>query len=309
MTDDLPTIAEKIFELYKQERYEEALDLSRSVEERFPAHAAYWNACLLSVTGHAEEALHALEAGLQQGVWWSPDGLLGDPDLEPVRATARFKRIVETSSESWRAAFRAEPEVPTFPPESEPSGAVVIALHGSPGEPADTFAEHWRPVTSRGDVLLVPQSTQPFNSEGGGSWHDRTRTQRDLEIAYDRANAQFTIDPNRVVIAGFSAGGRTAITTALTGQPFNPAGFIVVAPAVHADVLDILDEADPAPRGWITVGENDWVREDAVTIYDRARAEGLPWHMEIVEGLGHEFPDDFRSRLVQALDFVLTNGR
>ena len=309
MTDDLPTVAEKIFELYEQERYEEALDLSRSVEERFPANAAYWNACLLSVTGHAEEALQALEAGLERGIWWSPDRLLRDPDLEPVRASGRFERIVESSEKSWRAAFRAEPEVLTFPPESEPSGAVVIALHGSPGEPADTFAEHWRPVTSRGALLIVPQSTQPFNSEGGRSWHDQVRTQRDLEIAYRRAESQFTIDPDRVVIAGFSAGGRAAITTALTGQPFNPAGFIVAAPAISPDVPDMLDQADPARRGWITVGENDWVKEDAVTIYDRASAEGFPWHIEIVEGLGHEFPDDFPSRLAQALDFVLADRR
>jgi hypothetical protein len=86
--------------------------------------------------------LLALEGGLRRGAWWAPDGLLRDPDLEPIRASDRFERIVEASDESWRAAFRAEPEVLTFPPQSEPSGAVVIPLHGSPGEPTDVFAEH-----------------------------------------------------------------------------------------------------------------------------------------------------------------------
>lgn len=308
MTDDLIAIAKKMTELYQQERYKEALDLSRSVEERFPANTAYWNACLLSVTGHAEEALQALEGGLRRSAWWAPDTLLRDPDLEPIRATGRFKRIVEASDKSWRAAFRAEPEVLTFPPQSEPSGAVVIALHGSPGEPTDTFAEHWRAVSSRGAVLLIPQSTQPFNSEGGGSWHDQARTQRDLEIAYRRAEDQFTVDPGRVVIAGFSAGGGAAITIALAGRPFRSAGFIVAAPAIHPDVPDMLDQADPHLGGWITVGEDDWVREDTVKLYDSARGKGFPWHIEIIEGLAHEFPDDFHSRLVDALDFILTNG-
>jgi hypothetical protein len=195
VTDDLGTIAEKVFELYQQERYEEALDLSRGVEERFPANAAYWNACLLSVTGHAEEALQALEGGLRRGAWWAPRALLRDPDLQHIRGSDRFEHIVEASDRSWRAAFRAEPEVLTFPSQPEPSGAVVIALHGSPGEHTNTFAEHWRPVTSRGAVLVVPQSTQPYNSEGGGIWDDQTRTQRDLEIAYHRADTHFTIDP------------------------------------------------------------------------------------------------------------------
>jgi dienelactone hydrolase len=308
VTDDLVAIAEKMIELYQQERYEEALDLSRSVEERYPANATYWNACLLSVTGHAEEALQALESGLQRGAWWAPDGLLRDPDLEPIRASNRFKRIVEASDGSWRAAFRAEPEVLTFPPQSKPSDAVVIALHGSPGKPADTFAEHWRAVTSRGAVLVVPQSTQPLNPEGGRTWHDRARTQRDLEIAFQRVEAQFTIDPGRLVIAGFSAGGGAAITIALTGRPFKAAGFIVAAPAIHPDVLDTLDQADPHLRGWITVGENDWVREDSVKLYDRARAKGFPWHIEIIEGLGHQFPNDYPSRLIEALDFILANG-
>ncbi|MGH2817138.1 MAG: TPR end-of-group domain-containing protein [Actinomycetota bacterium] len=308
MTDDLGVIAEKMTELYQQERYEEALDLSRSVEERFPANAAYWNACLLSVMGHADEALHALERGLEQGVWWAPDALLRDPDLEPIRASNRFERIVEASERSWRAAFRDHPDVLTFPPQTKPTGGVVIALHGSPGQPADIFAEHWRPVTSDGAALVVPQSTQPHNSEGGRSWHDRARTQRDLEIAYHRAEAQFAIDPSRVVVAGFSAGGHAAVTLALTGRPFRVAGFIVVAPAIRPDVADNLDQADPHPRGWITVGENDWVREDSVTLYDRARAKGFPWHIEIIEGLGHEFPDDFHSQLIEALDFILANG-
>jgi dienelactone hydrolase len=308
VTDDLAAIAKKVTEFYKQERYEEALDLSRSVEERFPANAAYWNACLLSVTGRAEQALQALEGGLRRGAWWAPDGLLRDPDLEPIRASAQFERIVEASDKSWRAAFRAEPEVLTFPPQSEPSGAVVIALHGSPGQPPDTFAKHWRAVTSRGAVLVVPQSTQPFNSEGGRSWHHRTRAQRDLGIAYRRAEARFTIDPGRVVIAGFSAGGGAAITIALTGRPFNAAGFIVAAPAIHPDVQDTFDRADPHLRGWITVGEDDWVREDSVRLYERASAKGFPWHIEIIEGLGHEFPDDFHSRLTEALDIILANG-
>jgi hypothetical protein len=78
---------------------------------------------------------------------------------------------------------------------------------------------------------------------------------------------------------------------------------------VNTDVLDMLDQADPTLRGWITLGEEDWVREDAVKLYDSARSKGFPWHLEIIEDLGHEFPDDFHSRLVEALDFVLTNSR
>jgi dienelactone hydrolase len=308
VTDDLGTIAGKVTDLYQQERYEEALDLSRSVEKRFPANAAYWNACLLSVTGHAEEALQALEGGLEQGEWWAPDALLRDPDLDPLRTSNRFERIIEASERSWRAAFRDHPDVLTFPPQTKPSGAVVIALHGSPGQPDDIFAEHWRPVTSNGAALIVPQSTQPYNSEGGRSWHDRARTQRDLGIAYDRAETQFKIDPSRVVIAGFSAGGHTAVSIALTGRPFRVAGFIVAAPAIRPDVLDTLDQADPQLRGWITVGENDWVRDDSVTLYDRASAKRFPWHIEIIEDLAHEFPDDFYSQLIEALDFILANG-
>jgi predicted esterase len=308
VTDDLAAIAKEVTDLYLQERYEEALELSRSVEDRFPANAAYWNACLLSLTGHAEVALRALEVGARGGAWWAPHTLMRDPDLEPIRTSHRFQSIVEKSERSWRAAFRDQPDVLTLPPISKPSGAVVIALHGSPGEPADVFTEHWRPVTSRGAVLVVPQSTQPFTSEGGRSWDDRARTLRDLQIAYHRAEAEFTIDPSRVVIAGFSAGGRTAITTALTRQPFNPAGFIVVAAAVHTDVVDILDQAHPSLRGWIAVGEKDWVKEDAVTLYDRARAKGFPWSMEIIEGMGHEYPNDFPSGLLEALDFVLADG-
>lgn len=99
-----------------------------------------------------------------------------------------------------------------------------------------------------------------------------------------------------------------AISAAVGRWPFKVAGFIAAAPAIDPDLVDALDQADPHLRGWITVGENDWVRDDCVALYDRATAKGFPWHLDLVQGLGHEFPEDFASRLIDALEFILDNG-
>jgi hypothetical protein len=305
VTQDLEAVKNKLFELHESQRYQEALDLSRSVRETHPANASYWSACLLSLVGETEESITTLERALVAGYWWSPDALRRDPDLEPLRSDVRFTRVVEASEDRWRAAFRVEPELVMFPPKGASSGVLLIALHGSPAFSLDDFAAQWEPLTSRGIALVVPRSSQAANSDGGATWDDRARTERDLRLAHERAKSRF--GTTRVVIAGFSAGGEAAITASVMDQPaIRPIGFIAVAARIHPDVPAALAQADPSLRGWIIVGDNDWARDGCVALAEQARVVGLPWHIEVVEGIGHRFPAEFSSRLERATDFILS---
>lgn len=119
MTHDLEAVQRKIIDLYESERYQEALGLSRSVQEAYPANASYWSACLLSLMGEREQSLTTLERALEAGCWWSPLALRRDPDLEPLRGDDRFTRVVDASEEKWRASFRDEPELLMFPPSEK----------------------------------------------------------------------------------------------------------------------------------------------------------------------------------------------
>jgi predicted esterase len=304
MTQDFEAIKTKVFDLYGQQRYREALELSRRIQDDHRATGSYWSACFLSLMGKTEDAFASLDRALDSGAWWSPLTLERDPDLEALRGSTRFKQIVEASRKRWLAAWREEPEIQMLAPHDQPPEALLIALHGSGEFSMDAFAERWKPATSYGVAVAVPRSTQPANSDGGATWHDFAQTERDLEITYQLAKAEFAT--TRVVMGGFSAGGEAAITAAVMNRPAIAAsGFISVGPGINPAVPQALNQADPSLRGWITVGEKDWAKEGCQCLHDRARDLGLLWRIEIIDGVGHAFPDDFGSRLPLALSFVL----
>lgn len=303
---DLDTAREEIFALYERKQFEEALERARGFVDQFPANASYWIACLLAVTGKPESALDALEDGLAKGGWWPPLMLAMDPDLESIRGSDRFANVAATAESAWKQAFKATPEVHIYPPKVQPSGALLVALHGMPGEAADTFARYWTTACDHGAVVAIPESSQPKSPEGGRCWLDDERTDRDLRLVYDQVVSAHHIDPAKVVLCGFSQGARVAITRSLAAKPFKTSGFIAVAPGIRDHQLDgVLPSADQNARGVFVVGTDDVVLEPVRAFCSEGTKQGFHWQFHEVPDLAHDFPDDFSIRLAEALTFVL----
>lgn len=303
---DLDQLRNEVFEAYGKHEYEQALEIAQAAIGEFPANASYWVACLLAVTDRPEGALDALEEGLARGGWWPPAMLVMDPDLDSIRDSTRFADLIARSEDAWKQAFMAAPEIHIYPPTAEPSGALLVALHGMGGFSLETFTRHWTTACDHGAVVVVPESSQPHTPEGGRCWVDEERTDRDLQFVYDATISAHAIDPAKVVLCGFSQGGRVALTRSLAAAPFKTRGFIAVAPAIRDHQLDgTLQSADRNTRGVFVVGTNDVVFEPVRAFHDAGVAHGFEWTLHEVPGLGHDFPDDFSARLIEAMRFVL----
>ena len=303
---DLEQLRDRVFELYKDAEYERALAVARAAVGDFPANASYWIACLLALTGHSEDALDALDEGLARGGWWPPAMLFMDPDLESIRDSARFENVIARSEKAWREAFRAEPEIRIYPPTSEPSGVLLVALHGMGDYSLKTLTRHWTTACDHGAVAVIPESSQPHTSEGGLCWVDDDRTDSDLRLVYETVVSAHAIDPSKVVLGGFSQGGRVAISRSLAAAPFTTRGFIAVAPGIRDHQLDgTLPSANKNARGVFLVGTEDVVLEPVRAFHLRGTKQGFEWQIHVVSELGHDFPDDFGARLLEAMRFVL----
>ena len=303
---DLDQIRDDVFKLYEKADYERALEVARGAVDEFPANASYWIACLLAVTDRPEGALDALDEGLAKGGWWPPLMLVMDPDLESIRDSTRFAELSARSEKAWKQAFKAAPEIHIYPPTSEPSGVLLVALHGMPGDSAETFARHWTTACDHGAVVVVPESSQPHTPEGGRCWVDEERTDKDLRVVYDQVVSAHDIDPAKVLLCGFSQGGRVAITRSLAATPFKACGFVAVAPGIRAHQLDgTLANSDPNVRGVFVVGTDDVVSEPVRAFHTEGTRQGLEWQLHEVPDLGHTFPDDFSTRLAEALAFLM----
>jgi predicted esterase len=301
---------DRVFALYGEGRLAEALDAVEEGSEALPgwrSRTTYWRACLLSAIGRPDDSLAALRSGLDAGLWWRPDWLTTDQDLEPLWDLPDFAEIVSSSEQRQAAANTGRPERPevrVFPPAGEPRG-LLVALHMY-GVTAEESAPNWRPATEEGLAVAVPDSTR-IQGDGRPCWDDDEAARRDVALAVEEARASAPRFDD-LILAGASQGGMRAIEMTLRGEPGNARAFIgVVAGLADLDLLEetAKDAASRGVRGWLLTGDRDAAQQAVELLHAQLTGAGLACRIDVIPGLGHTFPQDFGERLRSALPFLL----
>jgi predicted esterase len=304
-------LSDDVYRLYSAGRHEAGLGLVDRALPEFPERRAtitFWRACLLSVSGRVEEALETLRRGLEQGMWWTDVILRADADLDPLRGLQEFETLIVGSGRRMREEMgRPEPELLVLEPD-RPNGALLLALHGGSGT-AERFAPRWDAAREAGVTVAVPQSPYPSTSDRTGYTWAEPGAGRDVANAFDRVRASRDVDLDRLLLGGFSQGGRLAVAFALRGDPAPCRGVIAVAAAVrHVDeVLGVVGGtvAGPRPAFWLITGKADFSLEPNRELHRRLNDRGLRSELTVLPDLGHDFPGDFSRRIPGALRFLL----
>jgi hypothetical protein len=309
----------RLLELSAAKRDDDALALAVDIAGRFPEQAAegsYLLACAYNRAGHDEQALRTLEVALDRGSCWHDSLLSWSPSLKPLRNRPQFRRILARSKvmmDALEAGTRVK--VAVFPPQAvETAGAppLFLPLHGGADIPGEHDA-YWAAAVGLGVVVAVPRSSQRRSSDtfwwgGPVEPFDRERSERDVQVAYDEVRAKYAFDVARVLLGGFSQGASLAVTLALQNRPFPVYGFACVGPGIE-DLEPLLPLMEPAAarglRGWILAGERERGLDLITRLSDALTSHGVRCRMEVVPGLGHEFPIDFGGRLQSGLNFLL----
>lgn len=303
--------AEEMFVLYRQERYAEALVVSERLAGEFPeqvSSTAFWKICLLSCSGQTAAALSFMSQALGHGLWWSEAQLRSDSDLAPLQGLPDFEKMVTQCNERQVAAQGGQsPILLTFEPEPVPAGRypLLIALHGR-GSCADLDKYFWMPVTKQGWMLALPQSSQ-LGSPNSFVWDDAAKTEAEMIVHFAEIIRKYPIDPERIILAGFSQGAARAIHLALKGV-IRSRGFLAVVPGkVLLDDLENLTRfaKDANLRGYLVAGGKDPRYEVFQTAHRLLNANGIRCAMEEHPTIGHEFPPDFEQSLEKGIQFIL----
>jgi predicted esterase len=300
---------DRVFALYGEGRLAEALDAVDEESAALPgwrSRTTYWRASLLSSLGRPDESLAALRSGLDAGLWWRPDWLTTDHDLEPLWDLPDFAEIVSRSERRQAAANAGGPERPevrVFPTAGEARG-LLVALHMY-GVTADESAPYWRPATEQGLTVAIAESTW-IQADGRPCWDDDEAARRDVALAVEEARA--VASGGDLILAGASQGGMRAIEMTLRGEAGNARAFIGVVAGL-AD-LDLLEETGRAAarrgvRGWLLTGDRDAAQQAVELLHAQLNGAGLSCRLDVIPGLGHTFPHDFGDRLKAALPFLL----
>jgi hypothetical protein len=309
----------RLLDLSAAKRDDDALALAIQIAERFPeqpAEASYLLACAYNRAGYDEHALRTLERSLDHGNCWHDSLLLWSPSLAPLRELPRFQGILARSNAMMdKLEADTHVNVAVFRPKAGQVASgppLFLSLHGG----ADIPGEHdgyWAAAIGLGVLVAVAQSSQRRSSDtfwwgGPGEPFDHARSERDVKTAYDKVGTTFSFDATRVVLGGFSQGAVLAVTLSLQNQPFPVRGFACVGPGTE-DLEPLLPLMEPAAarglRAWILAGERERGLELIKRLAHELTSRGVPCKLDVVPDIGHEFPEDFGTRLQSGLSFVL----
>ncbi len=307
---DFESLARRVFEVYEERRYEDALEIAEEAARRFPEEAvdtAYWIACLHSRLGDGDRAMETLRDAVRSGVWWSDSQLLSEEDLAPLRGRTEFAEIVKHCRRlKLDAETNSKPDFLYFEPDTTQE-ILLLTIHGR-GSTAKAMADRWKAVTMKlGATLAVPQSTQMF-SKGRFCWDDPNRMEKDVVAAHANILSLRRFQHNRTILAGYSQGANIAIYLSLR-RVIPAGGFIAVSPGTERSDLNmkrLLDEgAGRELKGWIVAGEQDPRFAQTTQLHEMLVESGVSCEFIVHRDMGHDYPRDFGSALRSALDFIL----
>lgn len=306
--------SKKAAELYNEKKYDEVISLYEKALPQFPDNVFDITSVLTQLymfKKEYEKCLDVFEYGLKRKAVYPifPSGSY----WQPLEKYDRFKKIIEENN-CLRAELTAG-ATPIFevltPTDFSPAKTypLFLVLHGW-NESLQNLKQHWHSEKINADfVLVLIQSSQAASSRGFG-WDDSALAKKDILEIYKQITARYPIAADKVIIGGFSQGGLTAVTIAVSNV-ISFAGFIALHPGgILADDLNSETVGKARQRGLrgtiIIRGQDKTVKEkmDLVKILQDAQ---LPYRYILSDSI-HWYPADFAQQLDAAITDILEKG-
>jgi predicted esterase len=301
----------EIFDLYNQERFEDAADILKDALEVFPDHlqANCVNLALMYVRlEKAEDGLKALEYGLENGIWYGKYTFL-DPTWDLLKEVSGWAELVARNEEARAAAaLRVKPRLEVvLPAEYDPGRdyPLFLALHGG-GENLDQFMPNWTSSSlSEEFIVAYPQSTQLIAMDGYNWTEDMEVSLAGIRDAFTQVVEGYSVDTDRVIVGGFSSGGVASLEVVLR-QTIPVRGFVVLCPAMPEgfSLEAVKAAADRGVKGTLLTTEMDGRVDQQRRMADIMEEGGLAHEFYITPNVGHWYPDDLAARIDRALAHI-----
>ena len=313
----------KVFRYYNEKKFREALEVAQEAAKKFPdyeAKTSFWIACLENRLGNHEAAIQALRSAVSKGIWW-PNQVLQDPDLNSIRDRPEFK-VVEAECVRLKREqpMLLKPDLMVLTPPGyagKRDWPSLMVFHQRYGERPELSAQPWSSIISTGTLLAAPWSSQVYCSDGR-CWDSLEFSEKDVKWSSSRLKAEYQVDSERLVFGGFSQGGALSIYSSLMRLAPNQ-GFVAVASsdwvvpekaAVERKqpseaFSSVIENCDcTGLRGVIIMGDRDSFFPKIERLYDMMVEQGLEGKLLVERGVGHEYPEDFGTKLRIAVNFV-----
>lgn len=183
---------------------------------------------------------------------------------------------------------------------------LLLVMHGG-GSTMERAKKNWQADCLKKDFITAYlESYRHVNYSKHGWASGDLRSRDEIAAIYNELLATYNIDTTKILVGGISAGGSMALDLALNN--IIPAdGLIGICPCRPKSFSDSLVELAQA-RGleiFFVSGETDFYREEQQAMTAVFDTKDLRYEHHIVEGLGHDYPDNFSRWLDKGSAFLI----
>lgn len=305
--------------LYQNGDYATALEIATQALEIYPEQRTaldYWRMTMAARIEDRGQTLLVLRQALERGQWYSELLLRRSPSFKSLQGGPDFEELVRLNQEVAEQDSQKGFPVFTLRPEKRcqrggPACPLLVGLHTNAGTVTSSLG-FWKPAATAGWLVAAPQSSQAIWKDAY-VWDDREIAEAEIQKHFATLRQSYTIDPQRVILAGHSMGGEVAIWSALRGA-IGARGFLAIGPG--GPYMDDLAEwgpllknrAERSLRGYILLGEKDHSipQENIHQLADQLESAGIACQIETLSGEGHDYSPGYDAAILRALEYLST---
>lgn len=305
----------QFFEAYEHNEVEKGIELGLKADEAKPGDPLiHFNlARLYARSGNKERATHWFDMATRNGFVDIRAAAI-DPDLEHIRDEPAYKQTIARLHQVLELVeiepqlIKLEPKDPliVLPPglDSQKPAPLLVLLHGI-AEGAEGISSTWKDAAAeRGAIIVAPHAGFKY-PEGVPDWGPAQEAEKVVLQGIEFAKSKYKVDSQRVVIAGFSPGGKLALIIGMRNAE------LIKGVITYAAQYDPWLAKPPTnlsksslPRIFLGVGDIDGMRPGNEQADIDFRHAGLPTKLVVYPNTGHEYPKELSVELPKALEWV-----
>lgn len=297
-------------EAYDNGEYAQSAELfvssfnNSSTDERTKMYSAYNAACAFSLSSNKKQALKYAKIALESGMLNFEE----DKDFDNIRNTGKFKKIIKASNIRIAALKSPPNKLPiTYMPKGynkDEAHPLIVILHGYGGNPANII-ELYKPLANERNSILLSCRASEIMTENSFYWdYENKEALTFLRRQIESTIKKFNVDPQKVMLTGFSQGGYLTYDFGLKNADL----FSALLP-VAGRIPQKLEQHQLANKNlkiYSIAGLQE--PESFLATYekldDRLDKLNIEYQLKFYN-IGHEYPKNNEEELLKAFDWLM----
>jgi len=257
-----------------------------------------------------DKMMNCYSRGHEKGYYF-PIWLGVDPWKKNFETNKHFQKIIKKNNELLaKANIDSKPGYEVLLPEGyskEKKYPVIILLHGWT-ESNKHYGRVWTSEIIKKNVISGFLRSSQIVGMNAYGWDNVKKARQEVKEFYNHIKSKYSVDEDKVIIGGFSQGGKTAIGIALH-QVIPVSGFIANAPGgglpegVTDDSIKLVK--DKNLKGIIFAGRKDHQAEEQKVLEKFLLEKKLSVNFIWLDKMVHGYPKDFSTGLNNAVKTIL----